>query len=172
MKKLEGEIQQLLLKSLPEQTAGLMKSFIEEADNLKEEYEKVLKVKEKQEQDIKLLKEEKAKVESELEYILTKVNDLETRELKLNYINEDLIKKANEQNVFELKCKLDASETVNAKYAEFLALLVKNPVTQKFWEHKQYSPGGYTHNKDGSTTYYNSGDTHESERTTQEQTKI
>lgn len=161
---LESKIQEILIASLPEQTAGMMKQFIQESNKIKETCND-------QQEEIELLKESKAKLQKELKELeinyntLVKQRDsLNEKEIKLEEIRRTLEADSIKLELTQLKSELKYSERAKEDYARFLSILVKNPVSEEYFMESKYNPGGYKNNSDGTTTYLNSGNSTEERR--------
>jgi len=157
MDTLESKLQQVLLASMPEQTAGAMKEFIEQSNLMKLELQKKtvaekIYLEEIDRVAIKIL---------ELEMIVKEYRDLETKQNERYALirQSDLLLTEKEIRVELLIAQKERAlyEKVNADYINFLSILVSNPVSERFFNKAENYLGGSTMNKDGSSTYQNSG---------------
>lgn len=168
---MESKIQEILIASLPEQTAGMMKKFIEEANKLKEANKELENGKKKLEETVNAQKNQLNELSLEVtncrsleERLRNKENELNSRELALKGEELKLEKTLLEK---EVACAKEVSQG----YYKFLSTLVRNPISEEYFYESKYSPGSSTNNRDGSYTNVYAGEVREERRQKIEKTK-
>ncbi len=168
---LSSKLLDVILKDLPNQTSGPLREYMNQAEANKVALERA----NKEIENLIFKAKQQEEKEKELREEIGRFNKLEDEFRK--GIQSNLIKQLElQERELKLDLTLTKSELANevritTQQEKFLTLLVKNPVSMEYFYENKYSPGGSTHNKDGTITYHDSGGITEERRQRIEKTK-